>query len=372
METPSSTRRATRSQGAVLLNSASKLSKGGDGCSRSRSHRAADRLALLDITNDSPIAGVTTIAGDNNTPASRRKTIPRAGPGDTPCSGETLLRCQVKTLLQRVEEESEFPKLDTHHLQQQKLRLADKGLISPAGLLAPTPLNTPEIFGNPQLDNNSAPKAEVGLSLFASVRENEAFHFQEVLDGLNVMEKVKPTESPITRALTFDSPEKSETAGSVSAAAIVTPSLCLSYQDKCTQERTADDDNSSEWSTRVNVSSPRSTMADDDEVEFAEAEDKEEEVAEDEEDEYEECNEIDDDLCDELCRELSKIGVQETGEGLPRFTGTHTRFHYNSEDEIEEEEVVTGATSPNVLHLNGLPTPKGKHVRFLDDEDETP
>ncbi|CAN6462847.1 unnamed protein product [Victoria cruziana] len=50
---------------------------------------------------------------------------------------------------------------------------------------------------------------------------------------------------------------------------------------------------------------------------------------------------------------------------------SHTTFHYNSEDEIEEEEVVTGATSPNV-HLNGLPTPKGKHVRFPNDEDETP
>ncbi|XP_031475134.1 uncharacterized protein LOC116247235 [Nymphaea colorata] len=364
METPSSTRRVTRSQSASLLNSASKLSKGGDGCSRSRSHRA-DRLALLDITNDSPIAGVTTIAGENKTPLSRRKTIPRAGPGNTPCSGETLLRCQVKSLLQRVEEESEFPKLETHYLQLQKLCLAGKCLISPAGLLAPTPANTPEIFCNPQLENKSVPKGEVGLSFFAS----EAFHLPEVLDVLHV-EKVKPIESPITRALTFDSPEKSETVASVNATAIATPSLDLSYQENCTQEKTADDDNASEWSTHVNISSPRSTAVDEDEDEFAEVEDKEED-AEDEEDEFEECNEIDDDLCDELCRELSKICVQEPREGLPQFTGTHTRFHYNSDDEIEEEEVVVGATSPNVLHLKGLPTPKGKHLRFPDEEDET-
>lgn len=41
-------------------------------------------------------------------------------------------------------------------------------------------------------------------------------------------------------------------------------------------------------------------------------------------------------------------------------------------DEIVKEEVEENfghsASSPNILRLKGLPTPKGKHLRFYDEE----
>ena len=99
--------------------------------------KGQDRSALIDITNDSPIVGLA--AGSLMTPISsvtkQRSCRPKMM---TPGSGEALLRGQVKTLLQKVEEEAEISKLSLEsrpfvHLQ------------SPAGLLAPTPANTPQI-----------------------------------------------------------------------------------------------------------------------------------------------------------------------------------------------------------------------------------
>ncbi|KAK1324701.1 hypothetical protein QJS10_CPA01g00428 [Acorus calamus] len=66
-------------------------------------------------------------------------------------------------------------------------------------------------------------------------------------------------------------------------------------------------------------------------------------------------------MIDELCDGLKNMAVR---------GGRHVRFIYNSDDEIEgEEEVSDVSGSPNVLRLKGLPTPKGKHLRFPDDDD---
>ncbi|KAI3813609.1 hypothetical protein L1987_18337 [Smallanthus sonchifolius] len=83
METPtSSSRRITASQALAMKS----------------------RSALIDITNDSPIVGLSI--GNMKTPSSTfyKKT-------STPGSGEALLRDQVKTLLQKVEEEAVIKKI---------------------------------------------------------------------------------------------------------------------------------------------------------------------------------------------------------------------------------------------------------------------
>jgi len=61
---------------------------------------------LIDITNDSPIVGLAM--GNLGTPSSdmsKKRTIGLAKYLSTPGSGEDLLRGQVKTLLQKVEED---------------------------------------------------------------------------------------------------------------------------------------------------------------------------------------------------------------------------------------------------------------------------
>lgn len=105
-----------------------------------------DRSALIDISNDSPIVGVA-IGSFTETPLSKmRKNKDHT---KTPGSGEALLRGQVKTLLQKVEEEAELSKLALEHKPFSHL----KGCFinSPTGLLAPTPANTPIVLN---LSNN--------------------------------------------------------------------------------------------------------------------------------------------------------------------------------------------------------------------------
>ena len=93
------------------------------------------------MTNDSPIVGVAM--GSLETPLSSMAKKKSNQFKMTPGSGEALLRGQVKTLLQKVEEEAELSKLSLegrpflHHVQ---------GLITSPMLLAPTPANTPQIL----------------------------------------------------------------------------------------------------------------------------------------------------------------------------------------------------------------------------------
>lgn len=103
-----------------------------------------DRSALIDITNDSPIVGLAM--GNLKTPSSAMSKKRMNNQGQftrTPGSGEALLRGQVKTLLQKVEEEAELSKITLENRPLFNLQ----GLInSPITLVAPTPANTPQIL----------------------------------------------------------------------------------------------------------------------------------------------------------------------------------------------------------------------------------
>lgn len=154
-------------------------------------------------------------------------------------------------------------------------------------------------------------------------------------------------EEVIKRTLLFDSPGKSEVSDDVSSTvtyqeSLEKSSLSLSLSSS-SQE---DDDNSSVWSLQVNVSGS---------------------IEEDED------GEVDDEpSLQELCQELMKMTVsEEENKRMPEFAGKHTRFVYNSDGEIEGEELVVAEKklfSPNVVVLKGLPVPQGKHLRFQEEE----
>ncbi|KAK1297292.1 hypothetical protein QJS10_CPB15g00490 [Acorus calamus] len=199
METPSSMRRVTRSQTGTL---ASGKVKGEAEKSFPKSQLSKiDRAVLVDITNDSPIVGVA-MAGNLKSPISDLMRSRSHQPKKTPGSGEALLRGQVKTLLQKVEEDAEFVKLTVD-------RSCPFGGIarSPMALLAPTPANTPYLGGG-GLD---------GFSEIAKVVEEV-----EVIDEVKVQvtehsekEALDLSECMINRALLFDSPGKSDISDSL-------------------------------------------------------------------------------------------------------------------------------------------------------------
>ncbi|KAF5189311.1 hypothetical protein FRX31_021102 [Thalictrum thalictroides] len=116
-------------------------------------------------------------------------------------------------------------------------------------------------------------------------------------------------KSDITRSLLFDFFDFSSCSSVLTKGSV--------YQEKSTEE-----DDAFVWSIQVNTS----TRDEDDEQE------------EIEEDEEEEADYEDEELVDELCDGLSKIFVQK--KPLPEFEGKHTRFVYDSDGEIEGEEVV--------------------------------
>ncbi|KAJ4964818.1 hypothetical protein NE237_016667 [Protea cynaroides] len=96
-----------------------------------------ERSALIDISNDSPI--VELAGGSLESPLSFLKKRERSK--TSPGSGEAKLRGQVKTLLQKVEEEAELSKLSLE--DSPFLHLPAVLVDSPSGLLAPTLLNKP-------------------------------------------------------------------------------------------------------------------------------------------------------------------------------------------------------------------------------------
>lgn len=161
----------------------------------------------------------------------------------------------------------------------------------------------------------------------------------------------------ITKSLLMDFSDKSQ----VSDASKECTSE-LSYQEVTQGSGVGSnsiDDDASVWSMQVNTS----TNDEDDEEEEI-AEEDEEDYYEDfeEEEEYEE-----DLLLDELCEGLNNIKVNERV--VPKFAGKHTRFVYNSDDELVKEEEDVTADSTNILRLKGLPTPEGKHLRFSQEEE---
>ncbi|GAV88597.1 hypothetical protein CFOL_v3_32019 [Cephalotus follicularis] len=348
METPSSTtRRVTRSQTLASGNSINnnlplsrKIEDSDVSVSKSRNtkNQQQDRSALIDITNDSPIVGLAM--GRLETPSSaivKQRTV--SAKNKTPGSGEALLRGQVKTLLQKVEEEADLSKLSLEsrpffHLQ---------GLLvnSPRVILAPTPMNTPLVpdFFDDNSNGSISPVIEEQLDI------------SQVVSGIfgGMEQEMESEKSLITRSLLQDFSEKSETGDfSSECSSVVTSQQGLGESKKSSSPSLDDDDDDSIWSIQVNASSNN----DEDEEEVIEEND---------------CDYYDGDVVDELCAGVSKISVNE--KTMPKFAGKRTVFVYNSDDEIVDGETKS-EDSPGVVHLKGLPTPKGKHLRFHSEEDE--
>ncbi|KAL6517099.1 hypothetical protein OROHE_017805 [Orobanche hederae] len=299
METPSSSRRVTRSQtlaasannGNIILSRKVEESEKTMMKSRKKSgqkQQQQDRSALVDITNDSPIVGLAM--GNLKTPLSSSSSGISKKRGQrfilTPGSGEALLRRQVKTLLQKVEEEADLS----------KITLKDMPVFN-------TPANTPQILSD----------ACLPPSLTPSPVDDKFSPIPQMLDG----KKHEPeNDVVITRSLLLDFSDKSSDS----------PSKCssvLSYQGAfvCADD---DDDASSVWSIQVNASSTRDEDEEDDEEE--ECDDYDEYIEEDENDNGYRLL-----LLDDLCEGISNISVEEGS----KFKGKHIRFVYSSDGDDE-------------------------------------
>lgn len=181
------------------------------------------------------------------------------------------------------------------------------------------------------------------------------------------VESLELQKSIITRSLLLDFSEKSDSCDSSECSSVLTYQG-VGGETECKEKPTPDDDNASIWSVQVNAS----TLGKDDEDEVFEEEEEDNEdyyLEEGDEEGEEEQNE----LVDELCDCISKISMNEKKVTLPKFAGKHTKFVYDSDDEIVEVEEDTAqsdssAGAASILRLNGLPTPKGKHLRFPEEE----
>ncbi|CAH1424528.1 unnamed protein product [Lactuca virosa] len=210
METPSSSSRTiTRSQALGKSEESEKVV-------------LKSRSAMIDITNDSPIVGLAI--GSLKTPSSifskKRAFIQNSElikQPNTPGSGEALLRGQVKTLLQKVEEEAVFSKIS---FEPRNLIREEEGFVnSPIYLIAPTPANTPQV--SEFCENNNG---------IVSPIVAESNSFSQILGQQE--ENDETLETNLISKLFTDFPEKLED--------------CDSSVDN--------EDDASVWSVQVNVS----------------------------------------------------------------------------------------------------------------------
>ncbi|CAN1163972.1 hypothetical protein LINPERPRIM_LOCUS32913 [Linum perenne] len=224
----------------------------------------------------------------------------------TPGSGEALLRGQVKTLLQRVEEEAELSKISLE--SRPFLRLQGFLNSSPLGLLAPTPANTPVILDDLTNDNiNSA--ASMMISPLPVIEEQikicEAV-VSEMYSGRKL--EILESQKSVNRQLLLDfSSEKSESCDSTTESV----------------SEVTDDDSASMWSIQVNASTH-----DDDDDDYAV-------IAEDGEECYDVDNYYNEEEGEEEEGSTGEVRIDELCEGISRmFNGKHKRFEYNSDDEL--------------------------------------
>ncbi|KAJ6305077.1 hypothetical protein OIU78_020593 [Salix suchowensis] len=284
METPSSIKRVTRSQ-----------------------------TLALNTNNNIPLSRKIEDSSDKGVTKSRRMNAKQQQLQDrvkniilnTPGSGEALLRGQVKTLLQKVEEEAELSKLS---LENRPFLHLQGFVNSPMGLLAPTPANTPQV---PDISGDD-------IVLALPVIEEKLKICQEVSEIFDVKKQDSlESQKSLTRSLLLDFSEKSESIDSSEC------SSALTYQgDNCEVITNAEDEEAADAGG----------------------------------------------LLDELCEGISKISVKE--KVMAKFEGKHTRFAYNSDDEIVEEVAdCEDEDSDDDFRLKGLPTPKGKHIRFHTEEE---
>ncbi|KAH9299449.1 hypothetical protein KI387_031131 [Taxus chinensis] len=313
---------------------------------------SSGRQVLLDRTNDSLISGLSLERGDGTeAPASNTKGNPLSVPAQTSVTDEILLLYKAKTLVQRVDSSCIKPASNGYQS-------------SPTRLLAPTPTNTPESVApnsfpianssslSKKSDQTIGRNEDLGSSPgpLSSVYLSET-PYPEAIDTVELPKNVCSPEKPTTRTLLFESVEKDiETT-------VSSPSSIVSSEDS-QRVRNMEDDNVSQWSVQVNFSSPGPEQQVEDQANETDEYD----------DEQEEGEAIEDEECEELCQGLNKISVHDN-DSLPPFAGRHTRFVYNSDDEIEtEEEVKSALRSPSVMHLRGMPTPRGKHLRFSEGD----
>ncbi|MBA0851383.1 hypothetical protein Goshw_019034 [Gossypium schwendimanii] len=337
MMTPGSGEALLRGQVKTLFQKDEESEKKSILKTRNEKQQQQERTALIDVRNDSPIIGLAM-----GTPLSETSKQWRANKMMkmmTPGSGEALLRSQVKTLLQKVEEEepevSNVPSGSCHFLRGQSC------VVSPMGLVAPTPANTPQVEGSIVV---ALPVVEENLRISEVV--------SIIFDGVSV----ESEKSEIKRSLLVEFSEKSETSEDSSECcySMVTDECSAGKEKVSSSSSSIDDDNSSVWSIQVNAS----THDEDEETTI-------EEMGVDYHEDAEEMGDDDDGLVDELCEGLSKMSMEEM------FQGKHTRFVYNSDEEIEEECAEIKEDSSDIIRLKGLPTPKGKHLRFpLDEVDD--
>ncbi|TYI41024.1 hypothetical protein ES332_A02G205500v1 [Gossypium tomentosum] len=333
MMTPGSGEALLRGQVKTLFQKDEESEKKSVLKTRNEKQQQQERPALIDVRNDSPIIGLAM--GTPLSETSKQWRADKMMKMMTPGSGEALLRSQVKTLLQKVEEEepevSNVPSESCHFLRGQSC------VVSPMGLVAPTPANTPQIEGSIVM---ALPVVEENLRISEVV--------SSIFDGVSI----ESEKSEITRSLLVEFSEKLETSEDSSECCYsVLTDECSASKEKVSSSSSIDDDNSSVWSIQVNAS----THDEDEETTI-------EEMGDDYHEDAEEMGDDDDGLVDELCEGLSKMSMEEM------FQGKHTRFIYNSDEEIEEECAEIKADSSDIIRLKGLPTPKGKHLRFpLDD-----
>lgn len=327
METPSSERQLSRTLAFGSVNNAVKPGKGS--ATRVSGNR---RQPLLDLTNDSPIAGLATDRDDEpETPTLNITRRYLRDPLKTPGTGESLLRHQVRSLLTKVEADTLKPAPNLRSLCH-----LNGYIPSPSRLLAPTPLNTPDsacvpnpfATGNYGLLSNQSDQTIESRKESSFNSSEERTPHPEVIDAVAL--NAGSPEKPIPRALLFDSTDETDVEASISS-----PSSVISSEDGQKLGNLEDDD-VSEWSMQMNISSPRPEQADDyapgendGEVQADKYSEKEDDEDDEEEDEQGEL--IENQECEELCQELSQVHLEE----IPPFAGKHTRFVYNSDDDFE-------------------------------------
>ncbi|CAN1163973.1 hypothetical protein LINPERPRIM_LOCUS32913 [Linum perenne] len=237
----------------------------------------------------------------------------------TPGSGEALLRGQVKTLLQRVEEEAELSKISLE--SRPFLRLQGFLNSSPLGLLAPTPANTPVILDDLTNDNiNSA--ASMMISPLPVIEEQikicEAV-VSEMYSGRKL--EILESQKSVNRQLLLDfSSEKSESCDSTTESGSKEEEKSITSSPI---SEVTDDDSASMWSIQVNASTH-----DDDDDDYAV-------IAEDGEECYDVDNYYNEEEGEEEEGSTGEVRIDELCEGISRmFNGKHKRFEYNSDDEL--------------------------------------
>lgn len=173
----------------------------------------------------------------------------------------------------------------------------------------------------------------------------------DIFEGTEEEEdSVESQISLVTRSLLLEFSEKSDVSHDLTDC-----SSDLTFQggDSCSESKekpaVMDDDNASIWSIQVNTST----------------QDAEEETEEEEEEEH-----GDDGFIDQLCNGMENMFVNEKKKVMAKFEGKHTRFVYDSDDEIVAEEGKGNeedALAVGIISLKGMPTPRGKHTRFTDE-----